>query len=180
MRYADWTQKFRTLYDKALAYYGGGQTDPGGMFNQEETAFLKSIGMTAQNLFDYAEDWTRYNQPDWDTVLLITAARRDYFLHAQRGVPTGRVVTEPELPAKTAELEGIAWLPRIIMKARAFLAGELTPEIMYGCGGDRRFLAEHDIHPADFLRVVWASHGDDAKILSFVRASKAGTFPQSA
>lgn len=177
MKYSDWTTKFRELHGQALAYYRSGGRDPSAMFDAAERAFLAGIGMTAQNLFDYAEDAVRYGQPDWETALLIAAARRDYFLHVQRGAATGRIVTEPELPPKTAELEGIAWLPRIIVKARAFLAGELTPEIMFGCGGDRRFLAEHDIHPADFLRVVWASHGDDSKVLAFVRASKAGTFP---
>jgi hypothetical protein len=40
---------------------------------------------------------------------------------------------------------------------------------MYGCSGDRRFLREHNLHPADFLRAVWASHGDDQKVLAFVR-----------
>jgi hypothetical protein len=40
---------------------------------------------------------------------------------------------------------------------------------MYGCAGDRRFLKEHDIHPADFLRAVWASSGDNTKVLAFVR-----------
>jgi hypothetical protein len=44
---------------------------------------------------------------------------------------------------------------------------------MYGCGGDRRFLKEHDIHPADFLRMVWATEGDHGKILTFVRNTKA-------
>jgi hypothetical protein len=73
------------------------------------------------------------------------------------------------LPPKTEELDGIPWLPRIIAKAGCFLKGGLCHEIMYGCGGDRRFLKEHDIHPADFLRVVWGTEGDKEKMLAFVR-----------
>jgi hypothetical protein len=43
---------------------------------------------------------------------------------------------------------------------------------MYCCGGDRRFLKEHDIHPADFLRAIWASGGDTAKLLAYVQQSR--------
>ena len=60
------------------------------------------------------------------------------------------------------------WLPRLIFKARLKLRGEMDPEIMYGCGGDRQFFVKYDIHPADFLRAVWASGGDQAKVLAFV------------
>jgi len=37
-----------------------------------------------------------------------------------------------EFPAKTDEVEGIAWLPRLITKARAKLAGNLPADLMYG------------------------------------------------
>ena len=70
------------------------------------------------------------------------------------------------LPQKPEELDGIPWLPRIIAKATCFLEGGLCLDIMYGCGGDRRFLKEHDIHPADFLRIVWASGGNNEKVLT--------------
>ena len=89
----------------------------------------------------------------------------------QRGEPSTHVVTPADLPAKTAELGGFAWLPRIIAKARAKLRGEMDPDIMYGCGGDRAFLSKIDIHPADFLRVVWAAGDDDQKVLQYVKAA---------
>ena len=99
----------------------------------------------------------------------MAAARRDYFLYFQHGI-TSTVVTEADsLPPKPEELEGIPWLPRIIRKAQCFLEGGLCHEIMYCCGGDRRFLKQHDIHPADFLRIVWASGGDQKKILGYFR-----------
>jgi hypothetical protein len=39
---------------------------------------------------------------------------------------------------------------------------------MYSCGGDRAFLKKVDIHPADFLREVWAARDDDRKIIEYV------------
>ena len=41
---------------------------------------------------------------------------------------------------------------------------------MYCCGGDRAFLKKVNIHPADFLRYVWAAHDDDQKIVGYVVA----------
>jgi hypothetical protein len=50
-------------------------------------------------------------------------------------------------------------------------SGELDPDVMYGCGGDRNFLAKNGgIHPADFLRHVWASGGDDSKIVAWIKS----------
>jgi hypothetical protein len=165
----DWTVSFRALYDKALDLYRSGNTDLTTYFSEQETEFLSSIGMRSINVFDYAEDMAKYGEPSWDTALLIAAVRRDYFLHHQHGVTSVKVTEAEELPAKTDELEGIAWLPRIIRKAQCFLEGGLCHDIMYGCGGDRRFLKEHDLHPADFLRIVWAADGDPSKVLAKIR-----------
>jgi hypothetical protein len=42
---------------------------------------------------------------------------------------------------------------------------------MYSCGGDLNFLKNNgDIHPADFLRQVWAAGDDDQKLASWVAA----------
>jgi hypothetical protein len=41
---------------------------------------------------------------------------------------------------------------------------------MYCCGGDRRFFKAHDIHPAEFLRVVWAYEARDDRIVDWVEA----------
>ena len=73
------------------------------------------------------------------------------------------------LPSKSAQLGGFEWLPRIIEKARVKLRGEMPPDLMYCCGGDRAFLREHGIHAADFLHEVWAAGDDTARILAFVR-----------
>jgi hypothetical protein len=167
-----WTEQLRKIYDKAVDLYRGGNRDLDSYFTPGETAWLSSVGLRPINLYDWAEDFTGSGEPDWNTALLIAAARRDYFLVHQQGVTATTVTEAAELPATTEELDGIPWLPRIIAKATCFLKGGFCHDIMYGCGGDRRFLKEHDIHPADFLRAVWASGGDQAKVLAYVRNSK--------
>jgi hypothetical protein len=78
-----------------------------------------------------------------------------------------------DYPAKDAPLDGIPWLPRLILKAQTRLRGEMPLEMMYGCAGDRRFFKQHGIHPADFLRFVWSVDGDEAKVLAYVRSHAA-------
>ncbi|MEX1118510.1 MAG: hypothetical protein WEB60_06910 [Terrimicrobiaceae bacterium] len=167
----DWTTGLKAIYDKSVAQYLSGNHDVTSHFSPEETAALAEIGLRPINVFDYAEDFARYQEPSWETFLLVAAARRDYFLHEQQGATSSEVISEAELPAKTDVLDGIPWLPRIIRKAQCFLEGGLCHDIMYGCGGDRRFLKEHAIHAADLLRIVWASRGDDQKVLRYLRES---------
>ena len=45
---------------------------------------------------------------------------------------------------------------------------------MFCCGGDRKFLREHDIAPADFLRAVWAAGDSDAKVINYVKNHSRG------
>jgi hypothetical protein len=94
--------------------------------------------------------------------------RRDYFLNVQGGRPSGRTLDDATLPAKTDTVRGIAWLPRLIPKARAKLRGELPSTLMFGCGGDRRFFKNHDIVPAEFLSLLWRHEHDDAAIIEWV------------
>lgn len=167
-RSADWAVDFHRLYDKAVAKYASGVRRASELFDEEETEFLAAIGCTAQEVYDFAEDGCRMGEPSFETVLLITSVRRDYFLYVQRSQPSGRIVPMDSLPPKSAAMGGYEWLPRIIVKARAKLRGEMPSELMYGCGGDRPFLRSINIHPADFLREVWAAGEDDQRILRFV------------
>ena len=63
------------------------------------------------------------------------------------------------------------WLPRIIAKAQAKLRGEMSSDIMFGCGGDRAFLRKVGIDPAQFLRVVWNAGDDLEHIVEYVKIS---------
>ena len=168
---SNWDTTFHRIYDQALKTYRSGNRNPKNFFNPNDGSFLASIGCTGQELYDFAEDGCNDGEPSFETVLLITAARRDYLLAEQSGQLSKRVISMADLPAKHAELGGIAWLPRLIAKAQAKLRGEMPPELMYGCGGDRPFLQSVNIHLADFLRFVWSVDGDSEKVLDYVKRS---------
>ena len=108
---------------------------------------------------------------DFKTALAVAAIRREYFLNVMHGKLTGRVAPMQELPAKAAAVDGIAWLPRLIAKARIKLRGEMNPDLMYGCAGDRPFLREHNMTLPQFLQVVWDKGNDDCAIIEAVKKS---------
>ena len=142
-------------------------------YTSEELDFLKSIGYKPRELFDFVEDFADESVPSPSTALLIAAVRRDYFNVMQNGEASSHEVTRDDIPSFGEEVGGIAYLPRIIAKAEAKLKGELHPDLMFSCGGDRKFLRENNLHPADFLRNVWAADGDSQKIADFVKSSTA-------
>ena len=167
-----WSTTFRELFDRCTKACLAGSTDFTRWFHAADKAFLASIGYREREFFDFVDDHCGADggEPTAETALLVASVRRDYLNIIQHGKTSHKIVPPSALPAKSAEVEGIAWLPRIIVKARAKLRGEMDPDTMFGCGGDRAFLSRHDIHPADFLREVWSAHGDDAKIIAFVKA----------
>jgi hypothetical protein len=170
---ARWYHELKQLFVLSSERYRAGERDAQRYFTAEQEAYLGSIGQSAQELYDFAEDHARGGEPDWETVLLISAVRRDYLLTVQHGATSPHRISMDDLPAKDAQLEGIPWLPRIIQKAEAKLRGEMPPDLMYNCGGDRNFLLQHGLDAADFLRHVWAAAGDEQKILAYVRGEVA-------
>ena len=175
MKHYDFADRFRVVYNKAIELYRAGRPGLANWFTADETAWLAANGLSPQAFYDYAEDQLNGGEPGFERALMIESVRRDYFLQAQDGKPSGRILDEASLPAKTQEVRGIAWLPRIIPKTKAKLRGELPPSLMYSCGGDRAFFREHDIHPAEFLSLVWRHENDDTAIIDWVvrrRAAK--------
>ncbi|PTY06900.1 DUF5069 domain-containing protein [Opitutaceae bacterium EW11] len=168
MKHYEFQKTFREIYDKAAGLYAKGQRGANTFFSTEETAFLAANGITAQHLYDYAEDQNNYGEPGYDLALAIELVRRDYFLNAQHGTASTARLDEAKMPAKTDAVKGIEWLPRIIPKAKAKLRGELPESLMYCCGGDRRFFKTHDIHPSEFLTLVWRNESNDAAIIDWV------------
>jgi hypothetical protein len=161
--------EFRALYDRAVTLYTEGRRGAGTFFDAEQSAWLAANGISAQAIYDYAEDQASYGEPGYDQALAIELVRRDYFLNVQKGVAS-KIVADPDRwPAKDAEIGGIVWLPRILPKVRAKLRGELPASLMYGCGGDRRFLKANDILPAEFLSLAWRYEHDDAAMVAWVR-----------
>ncbi|RME70751.1 MAG: DUF5069 domain-containing protein [Verrucomicrobia bacterium] len=180
MQHYNFQKRFKDVYNRALDAYRSGVRDADALLDEADTAFLASIGANAQHMFDYVEDALNGGEPDFETALMIEAVRRDYFLTIQKGVPSGNVLDASTLPGKEEAINGIVWLPRIMPKARAKLRGELPPSLMYCCGGDRNFFKTHDIHPAEFLRAVWAYEQDDEKLVAWVEARSRATKAQSA
>ena len=168
MKHYDFADKFRALYDQAVKLYAAGQTGAGTYFTADETAFLAANGISVQAMYDYAEDHNNGGEPGYDRSLAIETVRRDYFVNVQAGKASNQVLDESKMPAKTDAIQSIEWLPRIIPKTKAKLRGELPSSLMYGCGGDRRFFREHDIHPAEFLSLVWRHENNDAAIVDWV------------
>ena len=169
-----WDTTFRELFERCAKLHRAGDARGVNWFTANDKAFLDSIGYTTQEFFDFVDDHCRYGAegPTLETALLVAAVRRDYFRVVQNGKRSGKIVPPSELPPKPAMVDGIAWLPRLIVKARAKLKGEMDPDTMFGCGGDRAFFEQHKLHPADFLRVAWAAGDDDRKIIDFVKTGK--------
>jgi len=169
----DWKLEFRNVWERGIAASKAGCNSARSMFKQADEAFLTGIGCTAQELFDFVDDSLCYDDLDFETALAVTAIRREYFLDVMRGKPTGRVVPMSALPAKSAAVDGIAWLPRLIAKARAKLRGEMNPDLMFGCAGDRPFLRSHHMTLPQFLQLVWDKGDDDRAILDAVKKASA-------
>jgi Domain of unknown function (DUF5069) len=159
---------FRMVYDRAAARYAQGGATAATLGSPTDIAFLAANGITAQHLFDYIEDFANHGEPNFEQALGIELVRRDYFINAQLSRPSTTVLDPATLPAKSASVRGIEWLPRLLPKARAKLRGELPASLMYGCGGDRAFFKAHDILPHEFLNLVWRAGEDEAPIIEWV------------
>lgn len=165
-----WNDTFLALFDRCLAAYQSGDHDFENHYTCEDSAFLARIGCKPREFFDFVEDFGSEGEPSISTALLVAAVRRDYFHTVQKGIPSATLLTRDDIPTFGDELGGMVYLPRLLAKGRAKLRGELDPDLMFGCGGDRKFLKTHgDIHPADFLRHLWASGTDDQKITTWIK-----------
>ncbi len=168
MKHYSFSDTFRSLFDQAVKLYASGITDQQKFFTADERAWLAANGLSVQNLFDYAEDQQGYGEPGYDRALAIELVRRDYFLNVQHGKASTHVIDASSMPAKTDAVNGIAWLPRLLPKAKAKLRGELPSNLMYCCGGDRQFFQKHDIHPAEFLSLIWRNFDNDQATIDWV------------
>ena len=164
----NYQDKLVKIWNRGVELYQNGHSNYDSFPITDDLPFLKSIGLNKIDIFDYVEDWICEGAPDLATFLLIHDLRRDYFLEEQNGIPSKYLLNSSKLPGKQESIEGITWLPRIIPKAIAKLRGELPPETMYCCGGDRAFFKNYDIHPAEFLRIVKRAENDNQYIINWV------------
>ena len=165
-----WEPRFSDLFHDSVKKYQAGHQKAAGLVDASGAEFLASIGYTGQEFFDFVEDFAKGGEPTLETALQIATVRRDYFLNEQNGQRTGHEIDMSALPSKDAEIEGIGWLPRIIPKAEAKLKGEMPADLMYGCGGDRKFFRTNHVDPAEFLRTVWEAGRDQGHIVAWVKA----------
>lgn len=168
MDHYSYAQTLKAIWDKSVDYYGKGSRNVNMFFNGVELEFLRTIGTTPNEVYDFIEDYCEGGEPTWEVFLLVQAVRRQYFLNAQEGKFSDKFIDMASLPEKTAAVRNIEWLPRLIAKAYAKLHGEMPTTLMYCCGGDRRFFKTHDIHPADFLRAAWAFEGNEEALIDWV------------
>lgn len=167
----EWDNKFMTLLKDAVArFLEQGSATPASLFLPNECEFLTEIGYTPAEMFAYVRDYATCGTPSPSTILLIAATRRCFFITSQRGIfGNAKPITEADLPAEDDDFQEIRYLPRIMRKAEAKLHGTLGDDLMFYCEKDREFLRTHgDIHPADFLHLTWASHGDRQRIITAV------------
>jgi len=169
-----WEQRFAKLFQGAVTKYRAGHQKAEGLVDGKGEAFLASIGHTTQEFFDFVEDFAKAGEPTLETALKVAAVRRDYFLEEQSGTPSPHRISMADLPPKDAEIDGIAWLPRLIPKAEAKLRGEMPSDLMYGCGGDRKFFKANHVGAAEFLRKVWDARGNHAEIVAWVKCHRDG------
>ena len=174
MANVSWEEQFRGVYDRGIVAWKEGRRAPQTMFSREDAAFLEGIGCSAQELFDFVDDLQRYGEPDYPTVMAIQTVCRDHFLNVLNGRRTGRTALMSDLPAKTEAVDGIPWLPRLIVKARLKLRCEMPSDLMFGCGGDRAFFGQVTLTPAAFLELVRESGSDDRRIIDAVKKAWRG------
>lgn len=73
----------------------------------------------------------------------------------------------PELPPLDCEIEGYAWVPRMLAKARLTLAGEQGPWL-FGCPVDHTCMARLGVRPELILELA-GRHEDDHDVLAALR-----------
>lgn len=164
-----WNDQFLDLFKRCVKRYRSGDKHFDSYYEDEDLELLRTIGYRKREFFDFVEDYCDDGTPSPSDALLVAAARRDYFRVVMEGEFRPATVTRDNIPTFGDALDGIHYLPRILAKARAKLRGELDPDLMFGCGGDRKFLRDHgDVHPADFLRHVWAAGDEDYKVVRWL------------
>ena len=128
----DWKTQFRDLFYRGVERYQEGRRSPEAMFEGDEPTFLESIGCSTQEMFDFCDDYIRWGDVIYEHVEEVQTVRLDYFANDLNSQPAARRMEMEEFPAKTDEIAGIVWLPRLIVKARAKLEGALPADLMYG------------------------------------------------
>jgi hypothetical protein len=160
MKNDTYTQQLGKVWNHAVDNYSDGKRNPEDYFDREEREFLDSIGVSAQEVYDFAEDFVTAGEPSFASFASIHEVRRAYFTGVQASQLNEEKAEMSSYPPAQNTHRGIDYLPRIAAKAKSKLEGTLNPDIMYTCGNDRRFLKSHDIPSEEFLKKVWDTDAD--------------------
>lgn len=166
-----WKTEFREIYSRGLTAWRAGKRAPQALFSENDLRFLRSIGCSAQELTDFVEDFYTDGEPDLETVLEVQAIRKDYFTRVLGQKHAEHLARMEDLPPKSEAIDGIAWLPRLIVKARLKLRGEMPPDLMYGCAGDRPFLRRMKSSLPAFLKLVRDCGEDTRRVVDSLKKS---------
>ena len=128
----NWRKQFHNLFFNGVERHKEDRQSPEAMFEGDEPAFLESIGCSTQEMFDFCDDYVGWDDVIYEHIVELQGVRLDHFKNGLNSQPAIRRMEMHEFPLKDAEVEGIAWLPRLIVKARAKLAGQLPADLMYG------------------------------------------------
>ena len=168
----EWKQQFTQLYQKCIQrYQSTASQDWDSYYDDDELKFINSLGCQPRELFDYVEDFVDEGAPSQEIPLAIAEIRKRYFQENQNSQASKKRILPQELPGFGEKLEGIAYLPRIMKKAEGKLKGELDPDIMFGCGGDRHFLRKNgEIQESEFLLKIWENLDDLSVIPQWIKS----------
>src|SRR3954452_22442522 len=87
---------------------------------------------------------------------------------ASEGIAAAKDLTREEPHPLGCELDGYAWVPRMLDKARATLAGS-AGSFMFGCPVDHTCMARLGVSPDRVLELA-ARHADDRLVLAELQA----------
>ena len=176
----NYIKNLKKLWRRAVREYSTGNRNVKTYYDLGDLSFLRSVGITPNEIYDYAEDYVEYGEPSFTSFIAVHIVRINYFEQVQKGRASDQVISPDSLPGRDEEAAGIPWLPRIIEKARGKLSGELDADIMYGCLADRRFFKEHGISASAFLHNVWEAGDDTLAVIEWVVENSTQRKPQAA
>ena len=121
--------------------------------------------LACSGFFDYAEDAVN-NAPSINRSV-IEQVRREYYLHIQKALLRQTEFRPPNSPPKAMPSTGLLGYHASCQKPEGSFSAIRRDNVLLWWRPN--FLATHDIHPAEFLRIVWANLDDDQGIVEFVK-----------
>lgn len=168
-----WNDTYVRLFRETSIRVQSGLSTPAESLLAAEIAFLEQNGISATDFLADVALFCNGGTLSPSTSLLVAAVRRDYFLIMQQGQAASTApLTEGDLPDPNQDFSGCVCLPRILAKAVAKLHGTLPKGVHFPSKDDLSFLSRYYIHPADFLRTVWATRADSESTLEALLLSK--------